>query len=305
MNVLSLFDGISCGQIAINSLGVDYTYYASEIDSKAIEVTKSNFPYTKHLGDIRAIDSNLLPDIDLLIGGSPCQGFSIAGKRLNFKDERSKLFFEYLRVLEECKPKYFLFENVIMADDVRDAISELLGFHPIMINSKLLSCQDRKRYYWTNIPDVKQPVDLKVKFTDISYDGYFAASMRGRRVNAMGVRSDDNPAIKMKQYIECRRDDKIGCLTTVAKDTVAVKSKYYRILAKDCKWRYLHPIEAERAQTVPDNYTSSISNSQRLKVLGNGWTVEVIKHILCRMSFVSIQKESLYPNTKKMQLTIF
>lgn len=139
MNVLSLFDGMSCGQIALERSGIKVnSYFASEIDKYAIAVAKANYPNTKHLGDIRDINAVDLPQIDLLIGGSPCQGFSFAGKGLNFEDPRSKLFFEYLRLLKECSPKYFLLENVVMKKDIEKLISQYLGVEPIMINSSQL-----------------------------------------------------------------------------------------------------------------------------------------------------------------------
>ncbi|MFA7660846.1 MAG: DNA (cytosine-5-)-methyltransferase, partial [Anaerovoracaceae bacterium] len=153
INVLSLFDGISCGQLALLRAGVSINnYYASEINNKAIQVTQHNFPNTIQLGDVKSVNSNSLEKIDLLIGGSPCTGFSIAGKQLNFQDPRSALFFEFVRVLTEVKPKYFLLENVKMKKEYQDIISEHLGVEPILINSKDFSAQDRKRLYWTNIP---------------------------------------------------------------------------------------------------------------------------------------------------------
>ena len=153
MNVLSLFDGMSCGQIALNRAGINYdNYFASEIDKYAIKVTKNNYPDTIHIGNVLDVKSEDLPGIDLLIGGSPCQGFSFAGKQLNFNDPRSKLFFEFVRLLEECKPKYFLLENVKMKKEYQNIITEMLGVEPIEINSNLVSAQNRKRLYWTNIP---------------------------------------------------------------------------------------------------------------------------------------------------------
>ena len=139
MNVLSLFDGMSCGQIALNSLGVKIdNYYASEIEEASIKIAQKNFPNTIHVGDVKKVKGKKLPKIDLLLGGSPCQGFSIAGGRLNFDDERSKLFFEFVRLLKECKPKYFLLENVIMSEPIKNEISRILGVQPIRINSSLV-----------------------------------------------------------------------------------------------------------------------------------------------------------------------
>ena len=162
MNVLSLFDGMSCGQIALNKLGIKYdNYFASEIDKYAIQVTQKNYPNTKQIGSVVDVKGEDLPNIDLLIGGSPCQGFSFAGKQLNFDDPRSKLFFEFVRILEETKPKYFLLENVKMKKEYYDVITDILEVEPIEINSSLVSAQSRKRMYWTNIPYIVKPKDKK------------------------------------------------------------------------------------------------------------------------------------------------
>lgn len=155
INVLSLFDGISCGQVALERAGIKVNnYFASEIDKHAIKVTQSNYPNTIQIGDVTKVKGADLPKIDLLIGGSPCQGFSFAGKQLNFNDIRSKLFFEFVRLLEETKPKYFLLENVKMKKEYQNIITEYLEVEPITINSNLLSAQNRTRYYWTNIPNI-------------------------------------------------------------------------------------------------------------------------------------------------------
>ena len=171
-NVLSLFDGCSGGQMALNKAGFTYNkYYASEIEKNPIAVTQFNYPDTVQLGDVTKVFSKDLPKIDLLLGGSPCQGFSFAGKQLNFDDERSKLFFEYVRLLDECKPKYFLLENVKMKKEYQDIISEHLGVQPIEINSSLMSAQNRKRLYWTNIPNIVQPTDKGILLKDILITG--------------------------------------------------------------------------------------------------------------------------------------
>jgi len=148
MNVLSLFDGMSCGQIALERAGITVdNYYASEIDKHCITVTQTNYPETIQLGDVSKIDGKDLPNIDLLIGGSPCQGFSFIGKGLNFDDPRSKLFFEYVRLLKECNPTYFMLENVRMKKELQDIISKYLGVDPVVINSNLVSAQNRHRLY--------------------------------------------------------------------------------------------------------------------------------------------------------------
>ena len=311
MNVLSLFDGMSCGQIALNKIGVKVeNYFASEIDKYAMQVAKSNYPNTKHVGSVEFVNGSNFPKIDLLIGGSPCQGFSFAGKQLNFEDPRSKLFFEFVRVLKETKPKYFFLENVKMKKEYQDIISEYLGCEPVIINSALVSAQNRVRLYWTNIPNISQPKDKGVVIKDITLDDSDKiGAMRGRYI-VDGKRQD----YKMKtagmttQRIELRKDEKSNCITTVSKDNYLVKlfntnpsgngmnGWVYHTNAKsptittnkgegnkishDGIWyRKLTPIECERLQTVPDNYTESVSNSQRYKMLGNGWTVDVIAHI--------------------------
>ena len=175
INVLSLFDGMSCGQIALNKLGIDYDkYFACEIDKYAMQVTQHNFPDTIQLGDVQFVTKETFGNhkIDLVIGGSPCQGFSFAGKMLNFDDPRSKLFFEYVRLVKELKPKYFLLENVKMKKESQDIISKYMGVEPIEINSSLVSAQTRKRLYWTNIPNVSQPEDKGVVLRDIIESGY-------------------------------------------------------------------------------------------------------------------------------------
>lgn len=168
INVLSLFDGMSCGQIALNRLGIKVdNYFASEIDKYAIQVTQKNYPDTKHIGDVTKVKAKDLPKIDLLIGGSPCQGFSFAGKQLNFKDPRSSLFFEYVRLLNECKPTYFLLENVKMKKEFQDTVTDYLDVEPILINSSLLTAQNRPRLYWTNIPNIDQPNDKGITLEQI------------------------------------------------------------------------------------------------------------------------------------------
>tara|TARA_R100001443_G_scaffold20635_3_gene32809 strand:- start:580 stop:1818 length:1239 start_codon:yes stop_codon:yes gene_type:complete len=405
MNVLSLFDGMSCGQIALNRAGVKYDkYYASEVDKYAIKVANVNFPNTIQLGDVSYINSHgsdeLHEDeIDLLMGGSPCQGFSVAGKQLNFDDPRSKLFFEFVRLRDKLKPKYFLMENVPMKQDSQDIITKYLGVEPITINSSLFSAQNRKRLYWTNIPFDIPTEDKGIVLQDILEDGIANDAMtnkdskshcitaryngavwwnsiqrkqrtmvqvgeadnikgfdsikriyspngkaptlttmqgghrepkvatdivtfnpnqeakiqkmnvttdkanclteaigRGgssseyltsvkkktlalksigrivnRRLDEDGVRKDNQLELPLSKQLEISDSDKSNCLTTVSKDNVVVEGM---------QWRKLTPIECERLQTVPDNYTNHVSNSQRYKMLGNGWTVDVIAHIM-------------------------
>ena len=314
-NVLSLFDGMSCGKIALNKYGIKYeNYFASEIEKSSIFVTKNNYPNTKHLGDIRVINTSELPNIDLLIGGSPCQSFSFAGKKkgmstkdnieiltldhyLEFKKQnfefegQSYLFWEYVRILKETKPKYFLLENVVMDKKWENVISDVLNVRPIEINSRFFSCQNRRRLYWVGKFDgekyvqikIEQPEDKNIKYSDISSDNWFAGAMRGRRLNELGKRCDNNKNIPIIQYIESRKDDKINCLSTVGKDNIVSKQKVDRIPVKDVEWRYLTRNEMESAQTVPINYTISVSLNQASKMLGNGWTIDVIVHIFSYM----------------------
>lgn len=256
MNVLSLFDGMSCGRIALERAGVPVTnYFASEVDKYAIAVSKQNYPDIKHIGDVTQVRASDLPQIDLLIGGSPCQGFSFAGKQLNFDDPRSKLFFEFVRLLKETKPKYFLLENVRMKKEFQDIISQHLGVEPIKINSSLVSAQNRVRLYWTNIPNVTQPDDKGIVLKDIIESGH--------------VDRDKSHCLDANYY-------KGGNLKSYFE-----KHRRQLVFSDDgLTYRKLTPVECERLQTVPEGYTEGVSNTQRYKMLGNGWTVDVISHIL-------------------------
>ena len=354
INVFSLFDGMSCGQLALKKAGVPIgIYHASEIDKWAIKVTKKNFPFTIQMGDITKLEDARLEiirkhiGIDLVMGGSPCQGFSFAGKNLNFEDPRSKLFFDFVRVLKILKPKYFLLENVRMKKESQDVISEYLGVEPIAINSNLVSAQNRHRLYWTNIP-FDMPKDKGIILADILEDGvtdrekshcldanyfkggnlksYFKKHRRQLVFNNKGgaIRGRYDKDGKIQQQLELRPDDKTNSLTTVQKDNVVVrvpelkagfgaciqvgeadlkghdiiKRVYSRkgkaptlttmggghrepkVIVDELTWRKLTPLECERLQTVPDGYTEGVSNTQRYKMLGNGWTVDVVAHIL-------------------------
>lgn len=324
INVFSGFDGMSCGQIALERAGIDVdNYYAAEIDKYAIQVTQANYPNTQQMGDITKwlewdIDWS---KIDLVMGGSPCQGFSFAGKQLAFDDPRSALFFEWVEILETIKlmnPNVkFMLENVKMKKEHLAVISSLLGVEPVFINSSLVSAQNRQRYYWCNW-GVTQPEDKGIMLTDILENEPFdktimsdrfvnrnksagclrddltgkaknlsameyvkngrqgdyiaCGQMVGGKINPeTGKRDDYNENIKTEQRIEVRDDCKTNCLTTVQKDNYVTSGS---------KYRKLTPIECERLQTVPDNYTNHVSNTQRYKMLGNGWTVDVIAHIL-------------------------
>tara|TARA_R100000329_G_C7614933_1_gene218261 strand:+ start:165 stop:1493 length:1329 start_codon:yes stop_codon:yes gene_type:complete len=440
MKVLSLFDGMSCGQIALKKLGVTVDeYYASEIDKYAIQVTQKNFPKTIQVGDVSLLDPNDFQDIDLILAGSPCQGFSFAGKQLAFDDPRSVLFFEFVKLLKAIQPKYFLLENVKMKKEFLEVITEevskcypnfsdgsdLFGnrIEPILINSSLLSAQSRQRYYWTNIPGIKQPEDKGIVLKDILEQdpdeiyqiseakkdrvlnskrgkGYFytesdpkigtviagyhkeptdgsyieqhkpvkkternrrhlrqpdekslcmtATMYKGAGNNGMtlvpqkpkqiGIAVDVNghdilkrvysdegksptlntmgggnrePKVMVDSYREVRteeakkarkehrektgkdhtpfrskelvpRDDgKVGTITPGLNQNH--KISLTKQTDQEVYWRKLTPLECERLQTVPDGYTDSVSNTQRYKMLGNGWTVDVVAHILKNM----------------------
>ena len=435
MKVLSLFDGMSCGRIALDQLGIPVEkYYASEIDKYAIQVSQANYPDIIQVGDVCDLDPKDFKDVNLILFGSPCQGFSFAGKQLAFDDPRSKLFFEAVRLLKAIKPKYFLAENVRMkkeflkifteqlsacydAKDVAPQFVDLVGnvrFEPIFINSSLVSAQSRQRYYWTNIPGVKQPEERGIVLRDIletepenftkmsdkfvkrngdkncmidqnkekahnlsameyvkngRQGNYLACDDEGKPMHKpvkkternrrhlrqldekslcmtatmykgagnngmtlvpnkpmqVGIAKDINghdilkrvyspdgksPTVttcqggntepkvvkggafrarsvdkdgnrvdwkdtKPQQMLELRKDQKSNTVSSVAKDSLVVD--------QELTWRKLTPLECERLQTVPDNYTNHVSNTQRYKMLGNGWTIEVIKHIFKNM----------------------
>lgn len=471
MNVLSLFDGMSCGRIALERLGIKVdNYYASEIDKYAIQVSQANYPDIIQVGDVTELDTSTLPKIDLIMGGSPCQGFSFAGKQLAFDDPRSALFFEFVRCVKELQPKYFLLENVRMKKEYLNVISEYMGVEPIMINSALVSAQNRVRFYWTNIPGIEQPKDRGMVLRDIletnasneylagenlqkNYKGgnqlnpnyksqantihdtngksgticagthgyangyvadvdskyylsdkaidymnrgsnkYTGKKTRAEhyikheseksktltanmhkgvpygviavdvfsedRINkfketlkddpkpsANGIIQLNNPShssgrvyspdgksptlmagnsgggkepVKIRDVISIDKEkkqltikeatkkgyttiedgdcfdmtfpnsktrrgrnmkDKSNCLTAANYDYMRYE---HSDEDKEVYWRKLTPVECERLQTVPDNYTNHVSNTQRYKMLGNGWTIEVITHILKNM----------------------
>ena len=286
MDVLSLFDGMSCGQIALNRAGIKYdNYFASEIDKPAIKVTMANYPNTIQLGDVTQVKGADLPKIDLLMGGSPCQGFSFAGKQLNFEDERSKLFFEFVRLLVECKPKYFLLENVVMKKEHEKVISDFLGIEPILINSNLVNAQNRKRLYWTNIP-ATQPSDKNIMLADIIEKDFVFTSKAQTILSTMYKENPKSMFTRNKKGLLACSKQCADCKFIKPKSntvrTGGLKSYQRHEWDSVCKLhlRKLTPLECERLQTVPDNYTDCVSDTQRYKMLGNGWTVDVIAHIL-------------------------
>jgi len=279
MKILSLFDGISAGQVALQRAGIQVdTYYASEIDKHAIKVTQENFPNTIQLGSVTEwrnwdIDWS---SIDLVFGGSPCQGFSFAGKQLNFDDDRSKLFFTFVDVVNHVKSAnpyaFFMLENVMMKKEYEDVITQFMYVNPIKINSSLLSAQNRKRLYWTNIPNVVQPEDKGILLKDILMDDstiddkYKLSDIGFEYMNRL---RNGKPRWK---YHTNYLDGKAACLTANM-----YKGVPYGIIME--KMRRLTVEECEILQTFPINYTSCVSNTQRYKALGNSWTVDVIAHI--------------------------
>lgn len=380
MNVLSLFDGMSCGRIALERAGIPVTnYFASEIDKYAIQVSKANWSDIKHVGSVVGLiityddflnttninnfltgeDFTFEGKFDFIIGGSPCQGFSFAGLQLNFNDPRSKLFFEFAKLLEvirEHNPdvKYFL-ENVLMKKEYQDVITKTLGgLAPVMLNSSLVSAQNRKRLYWTNIPFIGVPPDRGIVLRNIletegigyikNRGEYYERSDKGMGLVANYFKGTDNhgmrtcirvgdiypsggmagrvystegkspalvvadtggnkmPKIQISEY----EDDKLIIPEATKKGYIEVKPgecfdntfpasktrhgrqmteksntltaanyEFNRYLGKGI-YRKLTPVECERLQTVEDNYTACVSNTQRYKMLGNGWTIEAI-----------------------------
>lgn len=298
MRVLSLFDGICCGHLALERAGIKIdSYDAYEIEKNAIKATETNFPDVIQHGDVTIEDfTKYKGKIDLLIGGSPCTNLSMAGNGQGLKGSQSKLFYEYARAIKEVQPKYFLLENVIMKKEWEDIITNILGVEPIEINSSLVSAQNRRRLYWTNIPNVTLPEDKNITLEDILEDIEFPnpAAIRGRRLNKAtivgrrldknGHRKDTDKTIPITQCLEVRatNTDKSNCLTTVDKDNVLTPLSIGRhpdAFKNNLPFRYYTTKEMCRLQTVPDDFLNMIPDSAARKALGNGWTVDVIAHI--------------------------
>lgn len=377
MNVLSLFDGMSCGQIALNRIGkIPTKYYAAEIDKYAIKVTQANYPDTIQLGSVTDWQSWDIDwsSIDLVTGGFPCQAWSVAGKQQGDKDERGMLFWTMLDIMKTVMSHnpnaYFLIENVKMKKDFEQYITyhteQALGLvHKHLINSALVSAQNRNRYYWTNIEGVTQPEDKGLVMRDILEDAHtdreksycldanyhkgasveqyeskcrrqlvmvgnasdikghdankrvysagglaptlttmggghrepkvLCGALRGRYI-VDGKRQDHKQltAGLTEQRLEIREDGKTNTLTTVQKDNVVTDGLIYRKLT---------PLECERLQTLPDNYTNHVSNTQRYKMIGNGWTVDVIAHIFSFMN--PVKRKAVKVNRNHRQLDLF
>jgi DNA-cytosine methyltransferase len=305
MNVLSLFDGMSCGQIALERIGVKVdNYFASEIKEHGIKVTKHNYPDTIHLGDVRNVKASDLPEIDLVIGGSPCQDFSQANKeRKGLLGDKSSLFYEYLRLLEECNPKHFLLENVDMYPSDFGKISELLGTFPVKINSSLVAPQLRERVYWTSAGehyhdltgfrhcDIPQPNDKKITLQRILDEGY-TDRKKARCLLEGDSRPNSTPVKMFHRYYTSGFTTLIFRSRQHYHDCKEYYDKHFKGLSADeieCDsdvfngLRYMNQRELERCQTVPEGYTEPLTRNEAASVLGDGWTVDVIAHILKRI----------------------
>lgn len=307
MKVLSLFDGISCGRLALERANLPVGRYdAFEIDKYAIAVSKNNFPDIVHHGDVFKGDFKKFKGYDLLIGGSPCTYWSVAkkGRETTADGEGFRLFMEFVRALKESQCRYFIYENnYSIHQNIKAEISEKLGVQPIMINSALVSAQNRKRCYWTNIPSVIQPQDKGILLKDIlesgigwqdksycmtaSYDGAVFRNTLERKQRTMVAEPVIKP-IRVGEYGKGGQGQRIYSVYGKSVSLTAngggqgAKTGLYKIDLPDGDYiiRKLTPVEAERLQTLPDNYTMGISNTQRYKCIGNGWTVDVIAHIL-------------------------
>lgn len=277
MNVLSLFDGMSCGQIALNKAGIKYDkYFASEIKPHAIETTQLNYPNTVQLGDIRNIKASELPKIDLLIGGSPCQDFSLANKeRKGLNGLKSSLFFEWYRLFQELNPKYFLLENVQMKEKDFNYITNLLQIYPLNIDSSLVSGAFRNRYYWTNIGIIEKdlfgfsynktphPKDKNIYLQSILDYGYTNLK-KARSLNTKGGCSENNQTSFIKRFTTT------GMVTAIFNSSDFDYSKGIRHFTQN---------ELEKLQTIPLGYTKHLSKNKAWDLIGDGWTVDVIAHI--------------------------
>lgn len=316
MNVLSLFDGISCGMVALERLGIPIEkYFAYEIDKYALAISEKNYPEIEQHGDVFEGNFKQHKNCDLLIGGSPCTFWSVAkkGREITPDGEGFRMFMQYIRALEESRPKYFLYENNnSIHKDIKTEISKFLGVEPIMINSALVSAQQRKRCYWTNIPNVAQPEDKGILLKDIIEQKQRTmiaepvilndCNGKARTIKAQyrntslanATRQDGSGATMVAIPVRIGQIGKGGIaerIYSVYGKSVSIKATnggggartgLYKIDLPDGDYiiRNLYPIEAERLQTLPDNYTEGVSNTQRYKCIGNGWTVDVIAHIL-------------------------
>lgn len=282
MKVLSLFDGISCGMVALDRAGILVErYVAYEIEPNAIKISKKNYPHIEHCGDVTKADFKQYQGFDLLIGGSPCQSLSITrGEIRTNLDGKSKLFYEFVRALEEVKPKYFLFENVAsMNQESKLIISKLLGCNPIFINSNCFVAQDRPRLYWTNIPVTTESLsECGLCLEDImepDVDESFFYSYPLVNVD-MGKQVCATMVFKINEMHKRIFNPKFKVHTLTACAGGNLQKKVY----VDGRARKLTPLEYERLQGLPDHYTEGVAKSHRYNTIGNGWTVDVISYIL-------------------------
>lgn len=302
MNVLSLFDGISCARVALDRAGVPVqTYFASEIDTRAIEISKRNWPSIQHVGDVRQIDPATLPQIDLLIGGSPCQDLSIAKKdRKGLAGERSGLFWEFVRLWKALKPRWFVLENVAsMPNADRDIISRELGVEPVLFDAALVSAQSRKRLFWTNLPDVRLPEDRRIVLKDVlqpdaEVDESFVVNGKSFCLTASYAKVGEGEAeANHNRERKQRTMVKVGFIgegeqygqggqahRVYATDGKTPTLSSYSPLIKLGNIRKLTPIECERLQGLPDEYTAGVPKTHRYKCLGNAFNVDVVTHLV-------------------------
>lgn len=319
INVLSLFDGIGAAKIALDQLGIKVdAYFSSEIDQFANKVLKDNYPDLIHVGDVCSLSGGDFfkggqSGIDLLIGGSPCQGFSRAGQKLLFKDDRSKLVFEFIRLKNELKPKWFLLENVVMKKECQDEISRQLGFEPIIINSSLFSAQNRVRSYWTNIPVGELPEDYGVTLSDVLDDDFdesfilsrkeldymnrktsrnrthwdFYAHFESDQLKSPCLTANLSNGVPYNVLIQKPRGKNAGGIKAVDGKTPTLTSSYWQennlLFSGDLSnhiIRKLAPEECEKLQCIPAGHTKCVSKTQRYRLVGNSFNVETVKWIL-------------------------
>ena len=297
MRVLSLFDGISCGRLALQRAGIPVEkYYAAEIDKNAIKIAQKNFPDTVQLGDVTKIDfRQFAGEIDLIIGGSPCQDLSIAGNRAGLQGDRSGLFYKFMEAIEVIKPKYYLLENNVgMPDEAYEEMSKLMKCYPIVIDSALVSAQRRKRFYWFNwgnkkydlfgFPtcDIPQPEDKGILLKDIYIPDESLVRIDKRilkhaRKTANYIQYDISEkgynSNEHRLYFLNNKSCTVSRCRTETNHNMLIDENDWS------KYKVISPVEAERLQTLPDNYTDCVSKTARFEAIGNGWTVDVVAHI--------------------------